>query len=301
MSNRLLQLLEEKQALLIDGATGTNLFAAGLESGDAPELWNIDQPEKITALHQSFVDVGADIILTNSFGGNSSRLALHKAEQRVHELNQRAAELARAVADQENEKNGRLVAVAGSIGPTGEMLFPLGVLMEEDAAKIFAEQAQALADGGADAIWIETMSSLEELSAAVTGAKTTGLPIVTTMSFDTNGHTMMGISPKAFSDYKHSHLGDDVLAIGCNCGVGATETLEAIEQMDKDLILVTKANCGVPEYKDGEIRYSGTVESMSDYAAQAIKDGVRLVGGCCGTTPEHLAAMRKAIDEAISA
>lgn len=294
--NHFLHLLNEKKALLADGATGTNLFEAGLESGDAPELWNLEQPEKITALHESFVNVGADIILTNSFGGNSSRLALHKAEDKVYELNKAAATLARAVAD----NSGRRVAVAGSMGPTGEMLFPLGVLMEEDAAKIFAEQAKGLADGGADVLWIETMSSVEELAAAVAGAKTAGLPIVTTMSFDTNGHTMMGISPKAFSDYKKETLGDDVVAIGCNCGVGAPETLEAIEQMDKDIILVTKANCGVPEYKDGAIRYSGTVDSMAEYTKQAVENGVRIVGGCCGTTPAHLAAMRAAMDNVIA-
>lgn len=291
-NNNFLTLLDSGKVLLADGATGTNLFAMGLESGDAPELWNVEQPDKISALHQSFVDVGADIVLTNSFGGNSSRLALHKAEDKVYELNKVAAELARKVADDSD----RIVAVAGSVGPTGEMLFPLGVLMEEDAAKIFAEQAKGLADGGADVIWIETMSSLEELSAAVAGAKTVGLPIVTTMSFDTNGHTMMGIAPKALSDYKHSTLGDDVVGIGCNCGVGAPETLEAIEQMDKALVLITKANCGVPEYKDGAIRYSGTVESMAEYAKHAAQSGVRIVGGCCGTTAEHLAAMRAALD-----
>lgn len=292
MNNHFLTLLDSGKVLLADGAIGTNLFEAGLESGDAPELWNIDQPDKISALHQSFVEAGADIILTNSFGGNSSRLALHKAENKVQVLNKAAAELARHVAD----NSGRSVAVAGSIGPTGEMLFPLGTLTEEEAASIFAEQAKGLADGGADMIWIETMSSFEELSAAVTGAKSVGLPIVTTMSFDTNGHTMMGVAPKAFSDYKHNTLGDDVIAIGCNCGVGAPETLEAIEKMDKDLILVSKANCGVPEYKDGAIRYSGTVESMAAYAKQAATNGVRIVGGCCGTTAEHLRAMRDALD-----
>lgn len=295
MSNTFLRLLASKKALLTDGATGTNLFAVGLTAGDAPELWNIDQPEKITALHKSFADVGADIILTNSFGGNRSRLQLHQSEGRVHELNHAAAKLARQVADSYD----RDIAVAGSMGPSGEMLFPLGVLTEEDAADIFAEQAKGLAEGGADVIWIETMSSLEELSAAVAGAKTTGLPIVTTMSFDTNGHTMMGISPKAFSDFKLATLGDTVTAIGCNCGVGSEETLKAIEQMDSDLVLVTKANCGVPEYKDGEIRYSGTVESMAEYVKDAVSNGVRIVGGCCGTTPEHLAAMRRAIDSLI--
>lgn len=291
-NNNFLTLLASDKVLLADGATGTNLFDAGLVSGDAPELWNIDHKDKIAALHQSFVDAGADIILTNSFGGNSSRLELHKAQDRVAELNQAAAAIARQVAD----NSGRTVAVAGSVGPTGEMLFPLGVLSEEDAAKIFAEQAQALAEGGADVIWIETMSSLEELTAAVKGAKTTGLPIVTTMSFDTNGHTMMGVSPQAFSDYKKNTLGDDVTAIGCNCGVGAPETLEAIAKMDNTIYLVSKANCGVPEYKDGAIRYSGTVESMAEYAKSAAQSGVRIIGGCCGTTAAHLTAMRQAID-----
>lgn len=291
-NNRFLTLLSSGKTLLADGAIGTNLFAAGLLSGDAPELWNLNHSDKITALHQSFVDAGADIILTNSFGGNRSRLALHHAQDDVAELNQRAAELARQVAD----GSERLVAVAGSIGPTGEMLFPLGVLSEEEATTLFAEQAQALAKGGADVIWIETLSALEELTAAVNGAKTTGLPIVTTMSFDTNGHTMMGISPQAFSDYKKETLGDSVIAIGCNCGVGAPETLVALEKMDQSLSLVSKANCGVPEYKDGEIRYSGTVASMADYAKTAAQSGVRIVGGCCGTTAEHLAAMRQAID-----
>lgn len=293
-NNRFLTLFSSGKTLLADGAIGTNLFAAGLVSGDAPELWNLEHSEKITALHQSFVEAGADIILTNSFGGNGSRLALHNAQDRVSELNQRAAELARQVAD----NCDRPVAVAGSIGPTGEMLFPLGLLSENDATDLFAEQAQALAKGGADVLWIETLSSLEELTAAVNGAKTTGLPIVTTMSFDTNGHTMMGTSPQAFSDFKKDTLGEAVIAIGCNCGVGAPETLTALEKMDQSLALVSKANCGIPEYKDGEIRYSGTVASMADYAKAATQAGVRIVGGCCGTTAEHLAAMRNAIDSA---
>lgn len=295
MDNIFTKLLNDKKVLLADGATGTNLFAVGLNSGDAPELWNIDNPDKITALHQSFIDAGLDIILTNTFGGNRKRLALHHAQDRVEELNMAAAQLAKKA----TENVGKPVAVAGSIGPTGEMLMPLGLLTPEEATEVFAEQAQALKKGGADVIWIETMSSLEELQAAVDGAKQAGLPIVTTMSFDTHGHTMMGISPKAFADYKNDTLKDDVTAIGCNCGVGADETLEAIKQMDANIIKVAKANCGIPQYVDGAIHYSGTPESMAEYTKAAIDSGVKIIGGCCGTTPAHLKAMRQVIDAAL--
>lgn len=295
MENTFTKLLNDKKVLLADGATGTNLFAVGLNSGDAPELWNVDNPEKILALHQSFIDAGSDIILTNTFGGNRKRLELHQAQERVEELNMAAAQLAKKAA----ESVGKPVAVAGSIGPTGEMLMPLGLLTSEEATEVFAEQAQALKKGGADVIWIETMSSLEELQAAVDGAKQTGLPVVTTMSFDTHGHTMMGISPKAFSDYKHDTLKTDVTAIGCNCGVGADETLDAIRQMDADIVKVAKANCGIPQYVDGAIHYSGTPESMAEYTKSAIEAGVKIIGGCCGTTPAHLKAMRQVIDSSV--
>lgn len=296
MDNIFLKQLDAGKVLLADGATGTNLFAAGLSSGDAPELWNIDAPEKIEALHQSFVDAGADIILSNSFGGNRKRLELHQAQDRVEELNVAAAQLAKKTA----QTVGKPIIIAGSMGPTGEMLMPLGLLTPEEATEIFAEQAQALKKGGADVIWIETMSSLEELQAAVDGAKQAGLPIVTTMSFDTHGHTMMGIAPKAFSDYKNDILKDDVTAIGCNCGVGAEETLDALKQMDANIIKVAKANCGIPQYVDGAIHYSGTPQSMAEYTKSAIEAGVKIIGGCCGTTPAHLKAMRQAIDENMS-
>lgn len=295
MDNIFLTLLQEKKVLLADGATGTNLFAVGLSSGDAPELWNINNPDKITTLHQSFVDAGSDIILTNTFGGNRKRLELHQAQGQVEELNMAAAQLAKKAANSVS----RAIAVAGSMGPTGEMLMPLGLLTEEEATEVFAEQAIALQKGGVDVIWIETMSSLEELQAAVEGAKQAGLPIVTTMSFDTHGHTMMGISPKAFSDYKTDTLKDEVTAIGCNCGVGADETLEAIKQIDANIVKVAKANCGIPQYVDGAIHYSGTPETMAAYTQEAINAGVKIIGGCCGTTPTHLKAMRQVIDSAL--
>ena len=172
MNNRFTDLLARRRCLLADGATGSNLFEMGLISGDAPELWNVDHPDRIKLLHQRFVDAGADIILTNTFGGTRYRLKLHKAEDRVRELNRTAAQLARSVAD----ASGREIIVAGSMGPTGEILEPLGPVSSADASAAFAEQAVALAEGGADVLWIETLSSREELEAAIEGARAAGLP-----------------------------------------------------------------------------------------------------------------------------
>src|SRR5271170_6962754 len=180
MIDRLTTLLAERPWLLADGAIGTNLFDRGLQSGDAPEFWNSDHPERVTELQRAFVEAGADILLTNSFGGTRYRLKLHIAEDRVAELNEKAARLARSVAD----GAARSVLVAGSIGPTGEILEPLGPLSLSDAREAFGEQAAALARGGADLLWIETMSSIEETEAAVAGARGTGLAVVATLSFD---------------------------------------------------------------------------------------------------------------------
>jgi len=292
MSDRLSNLLAVRPWLLADGATGSNLFAMGLVSGEAPELWNTEYPERISALHRGFVEAGADIILTNSFGGTRYRLKLHKAEGRVRELNMSAARLARAAADE----SGREVVVAGSMGPTGEILEPLGPLTIAAAREAFAEQAQALAEGGADVLWIETMSSKEELEAAIAGARTAGLPVVSTMSFDTNGRTMMSLTPQDLAAIHHAH---GLLASGSNCGVGPSELVASIVNLatasDPGAVLVAKANCGIPKYVEGAIRYDGTPELMADYACLAWDAGARIIGGCCGTTPEHLRVMRAAL------
>ncbi|HVO02945.1 MAG TPA: betaine--homocysteine S-methyltransferase [Candidatus Cybelea sp.] len=295
MGNRFLELLEQRPFLMADGATGTNLFGMGLMTGDAPELWNFDHPERIEALHQSFVDAGADLFLTNSFGGTRHRLKLHQAQDRVREINKRAAEIARKVA----EKAGRPVVVAGSMGPTGELFEPLGALTEAEGIAAFAEQAAALKEGGVDVIWIETMSSKEEVAAAVKGAAGVGLPIVTTMSFDTNGKTMMGISPADFVAFVHG-LEPKPVAFGANCGVGAADLVATIVKLSEaaapDDIIVAKGNCGIPYYEDGKIRYNGTPELMADYARIVRDAGARIVGGCCGTSPEHLRSIRTALD-----
>jgi 5-methyltetrahydrofolate--homocysteine methyltransferase len=280
--------------LLADGATGTNYFQMGLVSGDAPEMWNDEHPDRVRDLHRRFIQAGADIILTNTFGGNRYRLKLHNAENRVREINIAAAKNARAEAD----AAGRPVYVAGSIGPTGEIFEPIGTLSHEAGVEAFAEQAAALKEGGVDVLWIETMSSEEELRASVEGASRTGLPIVTTMSFDTNGRTMMGITPKAFGALAGS-LETQPVAIGANCGVGASEliaTVLGITAARPDACVVAKGNCGVPQYVDGHIHYSGTPELMADYARIALDAGAKIIGGCCGTSPEHLASMRHALE-----
>jgi methionine synthase I (cobalamin-dependent) len=286
--------LASRPWLLADGATGTNYFQMGLVSGDAPELWNVDHPERVRDLHKRFIEAGADIILTNSFGGNRHRLKLHNDQHRVHELNVAAVKNARAEAD----AAGRRVYVAGSMGPTGEIFMPVGAFPHEEGVTAFAEQAQALKDGGVDVLWIETMSSEEELRAAVEGASQAGLPIVTTMSFDTNGRTMMGITPTAFGALASS-LGTQPVAIGANCGVGASEliaTVMGITAARPDANVVAKGNCGIPQYHDGHIHYTGTPQLMADYARIALDAGAKIIGGCCGTSPEHLASMRKALE-----
>jgi len=294
MSNPLSDLIAEKGVLLADGAMGTNLFAMGLMSGDAPELWNEDHPEKITRLHQDFVDAGADIILTNSFGGTRHRLKLHNAQDRVFDLNKKAAELARAVAD----NAGRKVIVAGSVGPTGELLVPLGALTFEAAVEAFKEQMEGLKAGGADVAWIETMSSPEEIRAAAEAAIAVGMPYTFTGSFDTAGKTMMGLSPKDIFGVVASEP-EQPVALGANCGVGAPDILSSLLDMSEanpEATLIVKGNCGIPQFQGEKIVYSGTPELMADYVHLAIDAGATIIGGCCGTSCDHLKAMRMALD-----
>ncbi|OJF91932.1 betaine--homocysteine S-methyltransferase [Pararhizobium antarcticum] len=294
-ANPLSDLLAEKGVLLADGATGTSLFAMGLEAGEAPELWNETRPENITKLHQDFVDAGADIILTNSFGGTRHRLKLHNAQDRVFDLNRKAAEIARAVAD----KAPRKVITAGSVGPTGELLIPLGAMSYEDAVAAFAEQIEGLKAGGAEVAWIETMSSADEIRAAAEAAVKLGMPYVYTGSFDTAGKTMMGVHPRDFPAVAKD-IGDGPVAVGANCGVGASDILSSLLDMtdaDPSATIVVKGNCGIPEFRGSEIYYSGTPPLMADYARLARDAGARIIGGCCGTSCEHLAAMRVALDD----
>lgn len=291
--NKLLAWLQEGRLLLSDGAMGTMLQQAGLTGGGAPELWNVEHPEKVKAVYQGYAEAGSHIITTNTFGGTSARLKLHNLQDRVRELNEAGVRLAREVADAYG------LLVAASVGPSGELIEPLGSLSMEDAIAMFAEQAEALAAGGADFILIETMSDLREVEAAIKGARqATDLPVVVTLTFDTNYHTMMGVSPKQAVETL-SQWG--VFLIGANCGNGPAEIEAVMTEMAQHrppgVYLMAQSNAGLPQYEQGAIHYDGTPEVMARYAVRMRDLGVNVIGGCCGTTPQHLAAMRAALEQ----
>ena len=294
MANALTKLLETRDWLLADGATGTNLFNLGLEAGDAPEMWNIDKPENIRTLYKGAVDAGSDLFLTNTFGGNASRLKLHNAVDQVHELNRVGAAIGRDIAD----ASGRTVIVAGSVGPTGDIMSPMGTLTHKIAVEMFHEQAEGLKAGGADVLWVETISAPEEFRAAAEAFALADMPWCGTMSFDTAGRTMMGLTStdmaKMVGKLDHQPIG-----YGANCGVGASDllrTILGIAEHSGDATLISKGNAGIPKYHDGHIHYDGTPALMGDYAVLARNCGARIIGGCCGTTPEHLVAMRASLE-----
>ncbi|MCJ7872247.1 betaine--homocysteine S-methyltransferase [Marinovum sp. 2_MG-2023] len=294
MTNALSTLLQSRDWLLTDGATGTTLFNMGLTAGDAPELWNVDEPDKIRALYRGAVEAGSDIFLTNSFGGNASRLKLHNAQDRVLELNRIAAELGREVAD----AAGRPVVVAGSVGPTGDIMEPVGTLSHADAVEMFHEQAEGLKAGGADVLWVETISAPEEYRAAAEAFALADMPWCGTMSFDTAGRTMMGVTAADMVQMVQS-LPNRPLAFGANCGTGASDLLRttlSFAAQAPEVPVIAKGNAGIPKYVDGHIHYDGTPELMAEYAIMARDAGATIIGGCCGTLPEHLRAMREALE-----
>jgi 5-methyltetrahydrofolate--homocysteine methyltransferase len=295
--NKLQHLLDTNEPIVLDGAMGTMLFAAGLSEGTPPEAWNVSHPERIRAVHRHYVNSGSQIILTNSFGGTRYRLKLHNLQDRVYELNRAAAHNARAEAD----AAGRLVLVAGSMGPTGELLAPLGTMTFDDAQAAFAEQARGLAAGGVDLLWVETMSDLAEARAAVEGARSvTDLPIAATMSFDTNGRTMMGVTPaQAVRTMKEWGL----VAVGGNCGNGIAEIESVIDAMHRaapDVRLIAKANAGLPQWRNNELFYDAPPPTMGRYAQRVRALGACFIGGCCGNGPDHIAAMAAALREPLS-
>jgi len=291
--NPLKKLLETGEPILLDGAMGTMLMDAGLIQGDPPEEWSVSHPERVRAVHKGYIDAGSRVILTNSFGGTGFRLEMHNLQDRVVEFNKAAAQGARA----EAEAAPHTVVVAGSMGPTGQIFEPMGTLTYDDAVAAFADQAKGLDEGGVDVFWVETMSDLNEIKAAVEGARSVSdLPVVTTMSFDTHGHTMMGVSPEKALET----LGAlDIIAIGANCGTGSDELEVAVKTMreaNPDVVLVAKANAGIPEVvPGGDIVYNGTPEVMAQYALNVRDLGVSLIGGCCGSSPEHIRAMAEAL------
>jgi len=289
------QLLQDKDVLIADGATGTNLFEMGLSNGASGELWCLEHPDRVLRLHQGFADAGADILLTNSFSSNRYRFALHNMPQRVSELSEAAAQLAREVA----ERAVRPILVAGSMGPTGEMIEPLGECTQLAAQEAFEEQAAALKSGGADVLWIETMFSEQELGAAIHAADAVGLPYVATMTFDTSGRTMMGLSPEQAARNVKQH-GNPPAAFGANCGMGPAQLIDTVLGLVHGSaagdVVVAKGNAGLPSMDANlHVHYDASPRDMAEYACLARDAGARIIGGCCGTTAGHLRAMVEAL------
>ncbi len=285
----ILERLALGNVLIADGATGTMLQTAGLPTGTPGEAWVLERPEEIKRLHRTYVEAGSQLILTTTFGGTRARLRAAGLDVQVAEINRRAAELARQVA-------GDNLYVAGDVGPTGEMMVPLGPLTYEAAVELFAEQARALAVGGADVIYVETMSDLNEARAAVEGARQgCDLPVFCTFSFDTHGRTSMGVSPPQAAQAMAA-LG--VPAIGANCGHAPEELLDILPQMREaapDTCLIAKPNAGIPRMVKRQVVYDATPERMADLTVRYVELGARIVGSCCGSSPAHIAAIREAV------
>jgi 5-methyltetrahydrofolate--homocysteine methyltransferase len=286
-------LLDTDQPILADGAMGTMLFASGLEFGDPPEVWNITHPDIVRRVHRGYLDAGSRILLTNTFGGNRFRLSMHGNEKRVDELNRTAAILLRSEVD----AAGGDAIVAGDIGPSGQIMSPLGTLEFDDAVDGFEEQARALVAGGVDVLWIETMSALEEIHAAIEGARRAApeVPIIATMTFDTRGRTMMGVTPEQAAE---ALLGWGVGAIGGNCGNGPDELVPVVRKMHAvapDAVIVAKSNAGIPELVDMRTVYRAGPEEMAARAIEFRDAGARIVGACCGSTPDHLRRMHEVL------
>ncbi len=294
--DKLIAFLSEHPFILGDGAMGTTLQEAGLTTGGASEEWNVTRPEVVKGIYQGYVDAGSQIISTNSFGGTRYRLGRENLQTHVHEFNLSAARLAREAADAADHP----VLVAGDIGPSGEIMAPLGALTAEDARSAFAEQASALAEGGVDFFLIETMSALEEMEAAIEGIRSvSSLPIAATMTFDTRFRTMMGVKP---AQAVEALYGWGIRVMGANCGNGPAEIERVIGEMvaakPADVYLIAQSNAGLPKYKDKKIAYDGTPEVMAEYALKMKALGISYIGACCGSTPAHIAAMREALQAA---
>ncbi|MBN1921904.1 MAG: homocysteine S-methyltransferase family protein [Anaerolineae bacterium] len=284
--------LSQKRVLIADGAAGTMLQQMGLPPGNAPDAWNLTHPDEVKSLHRQYCEVGAEVIYTNTFGGTRIRLRRAGLDDEVRRINLAGVQLARSVAE---EFANRLVF--GDIGPTGELLAPVGTLPYEVAMNAFAEQAAALAEGGVDALIIETLSDLEEARAAVEGVRSvTDLPVAVTLSFDSKGRTMFGVTPEQAIK---ALLALGVTIAGANCGRTLSETLEAVLKMRAvapEALLMAKPNAGLPHTKNSALVYEVTPETMADTAVRFVTEaGVRIFGGCCGSTPEHIRAIATAL------
>ncbi|MFN8474382.1 MAG: homocysteine S-methyltransferase family protein [Anaerolineae bacterium] len=291
MAKSFVERLTSGDILVADGATGTNLQAMGLPAGAMPEEWVFDAPDNIIALHRAFLDAGSDIVLTCTFGATRLRMHSSRYADRVPEVNRRAVELAREAA-----ASYPGAYVAGSIGPTGMLMEPLGALTHEAAVANFAEQAEALTAGGVDFLLLETQTALEEALAAIEGIRqVSNLPLVVSFSYDRGTRTMMGVRPQQ-AVAAVVPLG--VVAVGANCG----KTLDTMEQIVAEMASATtlplwvKPNAGLPHIDGDALMYDVTPDDMAEYTTRFLKAGARVVGGCCGSSPAHVAAIARAAE-----
>ena len=288
MTSLFLERLNNSSVLISDGATGTNLQARGLPRGMSSDVWVLERPEEIVALHREFLSAGSDLLLTCTFGATRPRLESAGLGDRSTEINRRAVELARQAA------NGSQALIAGSIGPTGQLLEPLGPLTTAAAEEAFREQAAALAEAGVDLVVIETQFDLAEASAAVRAARlATSLPLVVSFSYDRGIRTMMGVRPSQMAQEMEA-LGVDVL--GINCGRSLADNLKALQELAGATRqpIWFKPNAGLPRIEDDQAIYDMTPQEMGAGAADWVALGARVVGGCCGTSPAHLAEIAQA-------
>lgn len=279
--------ISEGKLLVSDGAMGTMLQSLGLEAGQCPELWNLTHPEKVQQVHRAYREAGAQLLTTNTFGGNRIRLAGHGLEGKLAEINRRAVELAREAA-------GDAACVMASVGPTGMLMEPLGDLTEEQAQEIFSEQITALREGGADTVILETFMALEEIVVALRAAKSLGMRVIASMSFGRGERTMMGVTPEQAA-VTLTREGADV--VGANCSTGAQEMVPVIRRMRAAVStpLIAQPNAGMPVLVDGKTVYTQKPEEMAEFVAQFVEAGASIIGSCCGSTPDFTRAIVNAL------
>ena len=284
--------IKEGKVLVSDGAWGTFLQEKGMQAGECPELWNIEHPDDVYDIAKSYIDAGSNMVETNSFGGNKYKLAMFGLEDKVHELNKAAAELSRKAAGQDNH-------VLGSVGPTGKMLM-MGDVTEEELYEAFKEQCMALEEGGADAIVIETMSDLDEAKIAVKAAReNTKCEVICTMTFEKSGdnayHSMMGVAPAQMVS-EIINAGADIIGANCGNGIeGMIDITKEIRSMDASIPILIHANAGLPVFKDGVTVFPETPNQMAGFVKQLVLAGANVIGGCCGTTPQHITEIAEVV------
>ncbi len=288
--SNIIELLHQT-TLVIDGAMGTMLQENGLESGECPELWNITHPEIVKKIHLSYLEAGADIILTNTFGSNGVKLLKVKQQHQLKEINKQAIKIAKEVVEEYRKKNPRQIFIAASVGPTGEILEPIGTLKISEAYQGYKDQIEEIKSSGIDMVVLETFYNLDEIKVALKAVKeNSDLPVFASMTFDEGMKTIYGVTPEQAVEELFEEEADGV---GANCGSGPELLYKILTRMRiiTDSPLLVEPNAGIPYLKNNKVIYPTTPKEMAEYAEKFLQLKVNIIGGCCGTTPEHIKAI----------